>query len=115
MTTQILVTEPAVEINETETTVEVTVVEAVTTIVEVDGGPQGMAGAPGQDANASYRHTQATASSVWTVQHNLGHYPGGWYFADLDGNPIHLTVTHVNVNVALATSSEPVAGTADVS
>jgi hypothetical protein len=41
-------------------------------------GPPGPAGPPGTgggSGSATYRHVQNTASSTWTVNHNLGYFP----------------------------------------
>lgn len=38
-------------------------------------GPKGDKGDQGDSAAASYQHIQGIASSVWTINHNLGFYP----------------------------------------
>lgn len=53
--------------------VSTVVVEPIVPVVVVTApGPQGPSGDP---ASVSYIHTQASAASVWTVNHNLGFEP----------------------------------------
>lgn len=38
------------------------------------------------DDNTHYRHVQGTPASIWTVQHNLGYFPGGISVRDSGGD-----------------------------
>jgi hypothetical protein len=54
---------------------DIIVVQPVIPVIEVTApGPQGPAGqfSPG---DVAYTHTQAVASSTWTINHNLGFNP----------------------------------------
>lgn len=77
-------------------------------------GPPGPTGPPGVSAG-SYDHVQASPSTVWTVQHNLGYKAAGIKAFGVGGAPINGSVSYVNNNVLLITFSEAVAGTAQIS
>jgi len=73
-------------------------------------GPQGPQGLPGSAA-ASYTHTQSSASSTWTINHNLGYKPavelltvGG---VEMEGDVVHVSDNQVIVYFVIS-----VAGTA---
>jgi hypothetical protein len=74
------------------------------TTVVVETILQGPAGPPG--SGSAYVHTQATASAVWTVNHNLGYYPSVAVVSP-GGLEIIAETEHVSVNqlrVKLATA-----------
>lgn len=96
-----------VEISGTDTTVNVSVVEAA---VQVSGvpGPKGQDGAPG---GILYIHTQSVAAAEWVVQHDLGAWPIIETF-DTAGNRIVGQILNINLNQARAYFNIPVAGSA---
>jgi hypothetical protein len=57
----------------------------------------------------SYVHTQSSASSVWTINHNLGFIPSTELFSsgsvEIDGD-----VEHVSVNQTVVTFLTPISG-----
>jgi len=74
------------------------------------GAMQGPQGLPGISAGR-YIHTQNTAASVWTINHNLGYYPeillltvGGMRFIG--------EVLHTTINQAVVQLSSSYTGTA---
>lgn len=93
-------------------------VKAPTTPVHVDGrdtvvragSAMGVQGPPGT-SGASYTHTQAVASSVWTINHNLGFRPAITLLTD-GGAVIDAEIGHASDNAAVVTLSQPLAGTA---
>lgn len=56
-------------------------------------GPQGPAGA----SAAGYLHNQSSASSVWTINHNLGFKPGVTLYT-VGGAEFEAEVTHTSDN-----------------
>jgi hypothetical protein len=57
-------------------------------------GDKGATGATG----GSYVHTQSSASSTWTVTHNLGYYPGGISVIDSGESIVVGDVTHTSMS-----------------
>lgn len=51
-------------------------------------GPQGDVG-PSGPAGGTYRHVQGTPAAVWSINHNLGYFPGGVAVRD-SGGEIHV-------------------------
>lgn len=72
-------------------------------------GPQGP---PGPSGAAFYEHVQSTPLQVWTVAHNLGHYPDVNVYTA--GGVLIETpeVANLSVNVLEIRFSTPFAGTA---
>jgi len=57
-------------------------------------GEKGSTGATG----GSYVHNQSSSSSLWTVTHNLGYYPGGISVIDSGESIVVGDVTHTSIN-----------------
>lgn len=68
----VLVEEIQILAEQPDSSVLVEEVEVVEVVALCEQGPPGP---PGISANAAYQHTQASASDVWTVNHNLGFRP----------------------------------------
>jgi len=80
----------------------------------VYAGPQGPAGRPGESSGALY--TQTTASTVWTVIHNLGYNPGGITVLDGTGDLVlGWVATHASDDILILTFQTAVSGTAYIS
>lgn len=62
----------------------------------------------------TYVHTQGVASSTWTINHNLGFYPG-IEVVDSAGTVVIGNYQYVNVNTITATFASPFAGKAYLS
>lgn len=73
----------------------------------------GAAGAP--VVGSSYVHDQMTPSMVWTVNHNLGFYPGGIQISDSSGADVEGEVSLVSVNQLTISFSVAISGHAYVS
>jgi len=93
-------------------------VNAAGTPVQVDqrdtvvraGSAMGVQGPKGESA-ASYTHTQVNASTVWTINHNLGFRPAIALLTD-GGAVIDAEIAHASANTAVVTLSQPLAGKA---
>ena len=76
-------------------------------VIEISDSLMGIQGAPGEDGtDVSYVHTQLSASSSWTVNHNLGFKPsveilsvGG---AEIEGEVLHISNNQVTINFVMA-------------
>lgn len=73
-------------------------------------GPEWM-DRPEGGGGAVHTHTQSTAASVWTINHNLGVQPSITVL-DTGGNALLAQVLHVSVNQAQIQFATPVAGIA---
>jgi hypothetical protein len=73
-------------------------------------GPKGDQGEPGING-AGYQHTQAVASATWTVNHNLGFFPGTTVYST-GGAEVEAEVLNVSVNQVLIYFAAPYAGSA---
>lgn len=93
-------------IEETTTTLEP--VEDVVTILEV-----GMQGPPGA-ASGSYTHVQSSASTQWTINHNLGFNPN-IELRTTGGQVMFAEIVHTTVNQAIAYFNATIAGSATCS
>lgn len=83
--------------------------DSSTDIIEVaTPGPQGPQGLSGSAAS-SYVHDQMTASTVWTINHNLGKFPTPNFFDSLD-EEIEGSVHHVNNNQLTVLFTSAVSG-----
>ena len=82
--------------------------EGTTEIIEIGTpGPQGIPG----DAAGSYVHDQMSASTLWTINHNLGRYPTPDVF-DSDEEQVEGHIDHVTVNQLTITFSSAISGKA---
>jgi hypothetical protein len=82
-------------------------------------GPQGPGGVDGIQADdvvdlVSYRHTQNTPLTTWTVNHNLNFYPNVTVFNSA-GNQVEGNVVHTNATTLTITFSTTVSGKAHLS
>ena len=73
-------------------------------------GPPGPQGPPG-DGASTFEHTQATADSTWTVNHNLGFRPAVTVLSP-GGLEMLAEVLHTSLNQALVYFDAPKAGNA---
>ena len=89
------------------TTPKVIIQDNVTTVVVSAPGPQGNA------AQIFYTHTQAVASSVWTINHNLGGQPTA-VVLDSAGTQCEGTFSYPTINQMIITFTAPFTGTAYV-
>lgn len=80
----------------------------ITATVQVTQGPAGGGGGGGGSA---YQHTQNSASSAWTVNHNLGYRPNV-ALTTLGGAEMWAEVLHVSANQVLVTFDNPTTGLA---
>lgn len=76
-----------------------------------DTGDQGPAGPTG----GAYVHSQSIAASDWTVNHNLGFYPGGIEVQDSAGTPHEGAVEYVDANTLILHFGSSFGGTARLS
>lgn len=83
------------------------------TLIEVIvPGPQGPPGPIGPTGPAAgFDFTQVSASALWTIAHNLGHYPV-IDVRDLGGNVLLAEVIHLSLTTAQVAFITSVAGTA---
>lgn len=61
--------------------------------------------------SSTFVFTQAIASSLWTITHNLGQFPSVT-LVDIAGNIILAGVQYISANQIVVTFSQPVAGKA---
>lgn len=73
-------------------------------------GPQGPPGGLGAGGSA-YLHTQSSASSTWTINHNLGFKPAV-ELIDSGGAEFSAEIVHTTVNTAIVSLTAPTAGLA---
>lgn len=83
-----------------------TVVANVRHVEVVTRGTQGPPGVV-----PTYTHTQVSASTTWTINHNLGFKPDV-YLYDAGGNEFDAQVAHPNNNQTVVTLTQATAGTA---
>lgn len=62
----------------------------------------------------SYSHTQGLASTVWTIEHNLGFYPSVTVFMS-SGDVVEGAIEHQDTNNLTITFSVAISGTAYLS
>lgn len=67
------------------------------------------AASPDETAVFAYVHTQASASSSWTIAHNLGYIPSVYLYTT-GGLEFEGAVIHVSNNVCIVTLNVPLAG-----
>lgn len=84
----------------------------VTNVIVTAPGPQGPAGTfnPG---DVAYTHNQAVASSVWTINHNLGFNPTA-VVLDSAGTQCEGTFSYPTLNQMIITFTGAFTGTAYV-
>lgn len=104
-----VVTERSFDIVETNTSSVTVVAEQSVNVVTV--GVQGPAGTDGIDGAAGYNHTQSSASTTWTVNHNLGFNPSVSIFT-VGGLEMEGQITHTSINQTVINFVSSVAGTA---
>lgn len=127
--TSVVSSEIKVEI--TETVVEVTIAPVTSTVdfvqpvvqvaivpveLTVEIGASGVPGAtgptgPAGSATVPYTHTQGSAATSWTVNHNLGYNPVVSIFST-GGMEIIGEVLHTSINQTVLSFVEAIAGTA---
>lgn len=73
-------------------------------------GPAGPAGAAGSSA-ASHIHTQGSAATTWTINHNLGFKPHVSLFS-VGGVEFEADVTHTSDNQSVVSLAVATAGSA---
>ena len=66
-------------------------------------------------SSTAHIHTQATASSSWTINHNLGYYPGGVSIIDSAGSKVYGDVTFISENQLVVNFSSAFGGKAYIS
>lgn len=74
-------------------------------------GADGAAGADGADGATGYDFTQASASALWTINHNLGRKPMITLFTP-GGQQMMADVLHVSTNQAQVSFAAPQTGSA---
>jgi hypothetical protein len=94
-----------------EIAVGATVALGAPVIVTVHAGAPGAPGADGNGGGANYLHTQASASAIWTVNHNLGARPT-IEVRNNGGQVVLAEITHVSANQATITLVAAMSGTA---
>jgi hypothetical protein len=80
-------------------------------LITISDGLIGIQGAPGEDGtDVSYVHTQSSALSIWTVNHNLGFKPsveilstGG---AEIEGEVVHVSNNQLMIYFVMAVAGE---------
>ena len=93
-------------VNVTTVSNKVTVTKGDTTVVKVTtAGPQGPAG------GVAYVHTQATPSTTWTINHNLGYRPAV-ELLDTGSQEIDAEIAHPSANQTVVTLNPATAGLA---
>jgi len=85
------------------------VVPNIPTVTIQTPGPQG----PSASAQIFYVHTQAVASAVWTINHNLGGQPTA-VVLDSAGTQCEGTFSYPSINQMVITFSSAFTGTAYV-
>ena len=66
-------------------------------------------------SGGSYRHTQGTPATTWTIDHNLGYEPGGVSIVDSSGTIVTGTVTYSSVDRIVVSFTSAFGGKAYVS
>lgn len=99
-------------VNVTTVSNKVTVTKGDTTVVRVTtAGPQGPVGPQGPAGGVAYVHTQATPSTTWTINHNLGYRPAV-ELLDTGSQEIDAEIAHPSVNQTVVTLNPATAGLA---
>jgi hypothetical protein len=106
MTEIIVIEQPVVNISIGETAVTVITKETEVILVEV-----GISGINGASGDASYRHTQTTPATTWTINHNLGKYPS-IELLTVGSVKFFAEITHPNSNQSIISLAIATAGIA---
>ena len=77
-------------------------------------GIQGIQGPQGDPGIGAYVHVQGSASSTWTINHNLGFFPNV-EIVDSAGSSVIGNYQYINGNTLIATFRDPFAGKAYLS
>lgn len=92
---------------------------AIGTVVAGDTAAAALTGtAPSQTLSLTlplggrYKHTQGSAATTWTINHNLGYEPGGVSIVDSAGTIVMGTVTYSSVDQIVVSFSSAFAGKA---
>lgn len=83
-------------------------------VIPVLQGQPGERGPPGSAGGSRYTHTQGSAASTWTVNHNMGVRPAAVAVLSPGGVEVEATVTHISLNQLIITFAAPYAGTAEI-
>lgn len=102
MADEVIVVEPIIPV--------INVINETPTITVSTPGPQGPAG-QFTSSDIFYTHIQATAASVWTINHNLNGYPTA-VVLDSAGTMCEGTFSYPTVNQMIITFSSAFTGTA---
>ena len=113
VTQQVTVTQPLTQITvASQSDVTVQPVSQTVQVNSPDGiiqvnGLQGLRG----DLAASYKHTQTTPASTWTINHNLGRTPS-IQLLTVGSVEFFADITHTSLNQAVVTLATATAGIA---
>ena len=102
MADEVIVVQPTIPI--------INVINETPTITVSAPGPQGPAGAF-SPSDIAYTHTQAIASAVWTINHNLGFNPVA-VVLDSGGTQCEGSITYPTVNQMVITFTGAFTGVA---
>lgn len=102
MADEVIVVQPTIPI--------INVINETPTITVSSPGPQGPAGAF-SPSDIAYTHTQATASAVWTINHNLNFRPV-CVVLDSAGTQCEGTISYPTVNQMVLTFTSAFTGNA---
>jgi len=96
-----------------ESTFDVDVLPSTLEAVEVDVGGVGPQGPKGDEGptGTGYTHTQSSASTTWTVNHNLGVRPLV-SVTDTGGSQVECDVVHTSLNQVVLYFNAALAGVA---
>jgi hypothetical protein len=73
-------------------------------------GPPGPAGSGGGGGGGGFAYSHPVASTVWTINHNLGYHPALIELSTLGYLQIEGQVQHVSVNQTVVTFNSSIAG-----
>lgn len=83
-------------------------------IIEVTEASPGPKGDPGEAGTGSFVYEQEAPSSTWTINHNLGFFPGVTV-VDSGGTDVVGSITYVDEDNLYVTFNAPFGGTAYLS
>lgn len=109
--TEIVVTNNIIEVQANSSTAVNEVTIEISAPVEVSASTVGIQGPSGNLSTASYTHTQSSASTTWTINHNLDYRPNVSVLS-VGGVEMEATVLHTNANQTVITFNAATAGTA---
>ena len=104
MADEVIVVEPVIQ--------NITVIDSTASISVTSPGPQGQPGVF-TPSDIFYVHTQASASAVWTINHNLGGQPTA-VVLDSAGTQCEGTFSYPSSNQMVITFTAAFSGTAYV-